>query len=326
MHSATDQTAPADAPMRPRLIRLALGLLLGAAVFFAVDRGTDTVLMRGLDRYFGLDTPEAVLLVGHSHVVLGISKTRLERTLEQPVAKYARAGARLADRITMVHHYAQATGSDPRLIIFGVDGHLFAPRGLSSNAHRLFYPHMSDPLIDAYVQDNAQSRQEYLSRRVIHLARYNDVMLNAARRGLSRDWSSGVGGRFNADKLAQRAASGDFRKIGLDPAQIAMFETFLDTANNRGWPVVLTFVPTTDAWNALEPEIFAQVIARFETYAARYPNVHYLDMRAGYDSQHALFTDPVHLNAKGQRLVTDDLAETLKQIVPGAVQPAAPKE
>ena len=322
MHETDTHTGPAEPQqMRPRMIRLALGLLLGAAVFFAVDRGTDAVLMRGLDRYFGLDTPGAVLLVGHSHVVLGISKTRLERALERPVAKYARAGAQLEDRITMVRHYAQATGSDPQLILFGVDGHLFAPRGLSSNAHRLFYPHMSDPLIDTYVKGKAQSPSEYLSRRFIHLARYNDVMLNAARRGLSSDWSSGVGGRFNADKLAQRAALGDFRRIGLDAGQIALFETFLDETDAKGWPVVLTFVPTTDAWNALEPEKFAQVIARLDSYAARYPNVQFLDMREGYDSQHALFTDPVHLNAKGQRQVTDDLAAALPDLVPALAPP-----
>lgn len=301
---------------KAQLIRLAQGMLLGLVVFFVADRGLDAVLMRGLDRYFGLETPDTILLVGHSHVVLGIDRVRLERDLGTPVSKYARAGAQLEDRILMARHYGTLHPDGPRAIVFGVDGHMFSPRGLSSNAHRLFYPHMGDEIVNAYLRDHALSWQEYVTRQVVHLARYNDVLLNVARRGLSGDWSSGVGGRFDPERLAREAELGETRPIAIDPVQVAQFDAFLAEADAKGWPVILTFVPTTEAWNALEPDKFSEVLTLLKGFADTYESVQFLDLRDPWSSQYDLFADPIHLNAKGQRLVTEDLATRLAPLLP----------
>lgn len=300
---------------KAQLMRLVRNMTLGLTIFFTVDRGMDAIMLYGLDRYFGLDTDNALLLVGHSHVVLGLDRIALEQELNVSVSKYARAGAQLDDRILMVRHYAERHPDGLRAVVFGVDGHLFSPEGLSSNAHRLFYPHMREPLIDAYLSVNANTWLEYMIRRVVHLARYNDVLLNAARRGLTNDWSSGIESRFDPDRLAREAALGEVREIGIDPAQVAKFEAFLVETDSKGWPVILTFVPTSEAWNTLEPEKFDYVLSLLQGYANRLDNVRFLDMRDPWSEQVEIFADPIHLNVKGQKLVSADLARRLGPIL-----------
>lgn len=298
------------------MFRLLRNTVIGLIIFLALDRGLDAVLIYGVDRYFGLNTPEALVLVGHSHVVLGIDRVQLEREVGVPVSKYARAGAQLEDRILMAKHYASRNSKGPRAIVFGVDGHLFSSRGLSSSSHLLFYPHVEDSLIAAHVRAHSKHLSEYVLRRFVHLARYNDVLINAARRGLIGDWSSGVGGRFDPDRLALEAAQGQIRPIGIEASQIEKFEAFLEEAKANDWTVILTFVPTTAAWNALDPARFAQVLELLQSYGKHYTNVTFLDMRDRWSDKDELFADPIHLNANGQRKVTGDLAQRLAAILP----------
>ncbi|WAT17566.1 hypothetical protein OZN62_11645 [Aurantiacibacter sp. MUD11] len=296
-----------DTSFASRLKRPALLVLVALAVFFVVDRAADGVLRHGLDRYFGLDQPEAVVMVGHSHVVLGLDKSQLERDLGVPVANYARAGAQLEDRILMARHYAELHPDGVRGIIFGVDHHLFTARGLSSNSHLLFYPHMDDPLVGNLLHQRASDDWEIAVRRISHLARYNDVLLNASIRGWLGNWDNAVVGRFNPETLAARVAAGNYRRIVINPDQVAALEAFLAESEEQGWPVFLTFVPTTAQWQAIEPDKAAEVDALLQGLADRHDNVTFIDLRDPWSERTEFFIDPIHLNAAGSREVTADL-------------------
>jgi hypothetical protein len=309
-----------QASFASRLKRPLLVLLVAAATFLAVDRIGGMVLRHGLDRYFGLDQPEAVLLVGHSHVVLGIDKTMLEERLGLPVANYARAGAALEDRILMVRHYAELHPDGVRAVVFGVDNHLFTTRGLSSNSYTLFYPHMGDPLVRGLIERRAAGRWEILQREVSHLYRYDDVLLNAALRGWMGNWNNSVTGHFNPETLAAEVASGEFRRIAIDPEQVALFEAFLNESEARGWPVFLTFVPTTAEWQNVEPARAAEVDALLRRLADAYPNVTFVDLREPWQHRTGFFIDPLHLNAEGGRAVTADLADRLVPLLQAEAQ------
>ena len=315
-------TSPAPAPVpvtASRLRRAALLVLVALVTFLAVDRAADAVLRHGLDRYFGLDQEEALLLVGHSHVVLGIDKVQVEQDLGVPVANYARAGAALEDRLLMVRHYAELHPDGVRGVVFGVDNHLFTPGGLSSNSYTLFYPHMDDPLVRQMIDRRAPSRWDVLERQASHLARYDDVSINAAIRGWMGNWNNSVGGRFDPDAyVAQVEAekeNGQFRYINIDAGQVALFEAFLDESEEKGWPVFLTFVPTTSQFNALEPERAAEVDALFRRLADEHANVTYIDLREPWGEHSEFFIDPLHLNAAGSREVTADLVDHLAPLL-----------
>src|SRR4030095_15251609 len=54
-----------------RFVSKAMLLLV---LFLALDRVAGSILLRGLERYYGMDVPAQVLCVGHSHTVLGIDQ------------------------------------------------------------------------------------------------------------------------------------------------------------------------------------------------------------------------------------------------------------
>lgn len=309
-----------DTSLASRLKRPALLLLVALVTFLAVDRLADAVLRHGLDRYFGLDQEEAVVLVGHSHVVLGIDKVQLERDLEMPVANYARAGAALEDRILMARHYAELHPDGVRGIVFGVDNHLFTQRGLSSNSYTLFYPHMDDPLVRELIDRRAPDRWDVMQRQVSHLARYDDVALNAALRGWMGNWNNSVAGQFDPDAYARQIEVEGFRHIEIDAEQVALFEEFLDESEEQGWPVFLTFVPTTAQFDGLEPEKAAEVDALLRRLAADHANVEFIDLRQPWGERTEFFIDPIHLNAAGSREVTRDLYDHLAPLLEASAQ------
>lgn len=303
-------TSPASRLKRPALL-----VLVALVTFFVIDRTADAVLRHGLDRYFGLDQEEAIVLVGHSHVVLGIDKVQLERDLGMPVANYARAGAALEDRLVMARHYAELHPDGVRAIVFGVDNHLFTARGLSSNSYTLFYPHMDNPLVRQLIDLRAPSRWDVAQRQVSHLARYDDVALNAALRGWMGNWNNSVAGQFDPEAYAAQIAAEGFRRIEIDPAQVALFEAFLDESEERGWPVFLTFVPTTAEFEALEPAKAAEVDALLRRLAGEHPNVEFIDLREPWGARTEFFIDPIHLNAAGSREVTADLYQHIAPLL-----------
>ena len=297
------------------LVRLARGVLLGLVTFAVVDLAVDSILHRGLERYFGLDSEKAVLLVGHSHVVLGVDKERLETSLALPVAKYARAGAGLEDRIVAVNQYLSRHEEPPAAVVFGVDGHLFAPRGLSSNSYTLFYPFMEEPLVGEHIRAKARTRAEFVARNFIRLCRYDDVLLNGARRGLSGNWSNSISGAFDPERLARRVELGDVRRLEIDAAQLEIFRAFLERMASLEVPVILAFIPTTDAWNRIDEDRFKAVLAKLDGFDQSFANVSFVDLLPAFSHRHDLFADPIHLNPKGQQLVTEALSRRLAALL-----------
>jgi hypothetical protein len=89
----------------PALRRFLTRLALFVVVAFVFDRGIAGVLLQGLERYYGLNAPAEILLIGHSHTMLGVDHQLLAEELGAPVAKYARQGATLAERQVMIRQY-----------------------------------------------------------------------------------------------------------------------------------------------------------------------------------------------------------------------------
>ena len=158
------------------------------------------------------------------------------------------------------------------------------------------------------IRDSSGGQAEYYINKIVHLNRYNDVLLNVARRGLQGDWGNSVNGRFDPKRLERRVELGDIRRITISEKLVRQFELFLVEMNSIQVPVVLTFVPTVRQWNELEPQKFANAKAKFLRYAESIDYVHYVDFLNKYADRQELFVDPIHLNSQGQRLVTKDLA------------------
>ena len=81
---------------------------------------------------------------------------------------------------------------------------------------------------------------------------------------------------------------------------------------DRGVKVVLVNTPTLDLLNEYEPKKYEMVVDWFTQFASNHENVEYWDFNPEYSSRHELFHDRLHLNAKGQQVITTEIIDKLQ--------------
>lgn len=287
--------------------------LFVAIVFFVEDWTIDRVLLHGVNESYGLNQHSDMLIVGHSHIMLAIDKVRLEKELGIKVSKYTREGVDVVDRKIMVTQYLDSPYSDSlKVCLYGVDLCTFTGNGLSINSYKLFYPFMDDKNINYYIRHQADSK-DFWSHKLVRSSRYNDDGLkNAAISGWTHNWNNRKIGQIDIDSYKQRLADGNERHINMNEELMAVFMETIELLTQRGVSVILVNTPTLDLLNNFEPDKYSQVVAWYEEYARKNELVEYWDFNPKYSSRYDLMFDRLHLNVKGQQVITDEIINKMK--------------
>lgn len=289
-------------------------LIIFVALVFVVDRGLNFFLKEGMYRYFGLDKSAEVLLIGHSHTVLGIDKETIEDKLNITVAKYARAGANLLDRKLMIQHYFKLHPKSAKIVIYDVNAHLFTKGGLSRNSYKLFYPFMDMEVVNNHILAASPEWDELIIRNTFKTSRYSEMLIAQSMRGWLKKWTNFKSGTVDIERLEKEISSGISRKIELNEKSIALFKETLELIKEEGATVVLAYIPTIDILNESEPVKYKETIEFFEKVAKDDKNIYFFDYNIKYAHQHDLFFDPVHLNPKGQKIVTKEIVHHINML------------
>lgn len=287
-------------------------ILISIALFFILDRFVNWMMMRGIDNYYGLNQHSEILLIGHSHLMLAIDKKRLENELGVKVSKYCREGVNVSDKKMMIEHFLNNGYADSlKYIIYGVDLATFTGDGLSQNSYKLFYPFMDDEFVDDYIKKQT-SRKDYLLHKLILTTRFNDDGLkNSALRGWLDNWDNFKDNEIDIDEYKQKLANGDERSITMNPQIMEEFEKTIQLITSKGIKVLLVNTPTVDLLNQYEPEKYARMMEWYTNFANENKLIEFVDYNSKYSSDYSIFSDRLHLNKKGQQLITNELITEL---------------
>ena len=289
--------------MKKRIVILLSVILL----FLSLDRIIGYTLNIGLEKYFGLNTPAKVLLIGHSHLMLATDKAGMETHLGVPVAKYCREGVNVADRYQMVKHYLDTKYADSlKVVLYGVDQFMFTDAGLSANSYKLFYPFMDDKIMDNYIRKEALPL-DYWQHKLICTTRYSDALLNSAIRGWMSNWDNYKYGQLDVQQLKYDLSVGKQRHICFERQLVDLFERTLNLLTGKGVRVVLVNTPIAQLLNEYEPEKYRKVIDYFKELDERSKLIYYLDFNPQYEDQYDMFFDPIHINPTGQKKISGDI-------------------
>ncbi len=299
------------------MARFLLKIFLLFIFVLVMDWCVGSFLKRGLDLYFGFDKQAEVLLVGHSHTMLGIDAEMLEESLSVPIAKYAVNGANVHDRLAMLRHYFSEFPGTVKVVVYDVNDRLFAGDGLSANSYRLFYPYIDNPEMSGFLQEHAGSEKEFFLRRVFRSLRFNTTVLNLAMRGNLGVFESFKSGQVDIDHLRMEIASGRRAGIEVAPENLQVFDETIEFVRSQGAKMVLFYIPTVDLLSRIDLDSHERAVSMFRQVAEERAGVIYLDYQQAYGSRHELFWDPVHLNREGQRVVTRELADFLSKKMSG---------
>jgi hypothetical membrane protein len=283
-------------------------ILLFIVSFVAVDRCLGIVINEGLNRYFGLNQYSDVLFIGHSHLMLAVDKSGFEKQTSSKVSKYCREGVNVADRYEMVKQYLASPYSDSlKVVFYGVDQFMFTGAGLSQNSYKLFYPFIDDRTMNNYIRESTDA-YDYWLHKLICSTRYSDALLNSSIRGWLKNWNNYKIGQMDVEALKQQIMEGKQRHIHFEQELIDIFEKTLDLITERGIRVILVNTPIAKPLNEYEPYEYGKIIDYFHSLAEN-PLIYYWDFNPEYSDNYELLFDPIHLNVKGQIVISEKLVE-----------------
>lgn len=290
------------------------GILLIIVLFFACDFVVERVMKRGVDEMYGLNQYADVLLVGHSHLMLATDKLQMERDLGMKVSKYTREGVNVSDRKMMIQQFLDSGyGDSLKIVLYGVDLCTFTGEGLSANSYKLFYPFMDDVKIGGYIREQGGAL-DYWLHKLVRTTRYSDdAMKNGAARGWLHNWSNMKSGVIDIEFYKKQLANGGERHIEMNPELMEEFCATVDMLISRGVKVALVNTPTLDLLNAFEPDRYQMVVDWFQQYADGNELVEYWDFNPDYSHRHELFYDRLHLNNKGQQVISNEIVKKIKK-------------
>lgn len=301
--------------MRKRTKIILYVVLAAIVIFFAADFAAERLMKRGVDNYFGLNQNSEILLVGHSHLMLSVDKQRMESELGRKVSKYCREGVNAADRDVMVRHFLRSGHADSlRVVLYGVDLYTFTGEGLSKNSYQLFYPFIDSPDVDTYLRKEATPLNYWLHK-IVRTSRYNsDAIKNSAIRGWQNNWDNYKTNVIDYKKYAASIAKSTPQPIEMNDTIMAALKHTVKTLTDRGIRVVLVNTPTIDLLNRSQGDRYRDITYWYRNFAASDSLVEFWDFNPAYSSNHTIFSDPIHLNTRGQQLITTELISRLRNL------------
>lgn len=293
--------------------KIIITVVAAIIAFFVIDSILNAVMIKGVNNYYGLNQHSKVLLIGHSHLMLATDKARLEKELGVPVSKYCREGVDVIDRETMVNHFLESRYADSlKTVLYGVDLYTFTGEGLSKNSYQLFYPFIDNPEVSKYLKKQAKP-VDYWLHKLVKTTRYNnDGLKNGVIRGWLNNWDNLKTNTLDVESYLDEVKKGGIQPIEMNDTLISAFKNTIKTLTDKGIRVVLINTPTIDILNQSQGESYNRIIDWYRNYATTDSLIEFWDFNPAFSSNHAIFSDPIHLNVKGQKLITDELIKRLK--------------
>lgn len=292
--------------------RLPVVLLLALVLFLAVDFVLDRAMMHGVNNYYGLNQHSKVLLIGHSHLMLSTDKKRMEDELGVKVSKYCREGVNVNDRETMINHFLNNGYADSLVtVLYGVDLYTFTGEGLSKNSYQLFYPFIDNPDVDKYIKKQAKPIDYWLHKFVRSTRYNNDGLKNSVLRGWTDNWDNFKTNIIDDKSYRDQTAKSGIQSIEMNDTLINVFKRTVKTLTDRGINVVLVNTPTIDILNRSQGKKYNRIVDWFRNFAASDSLIDYWDFNPAFSSNHTIFSDPIHLNVRGQQLITTEIIDLL---------------
>lgn len=298
-----------------RAYKILSQIFVVVVVLVALDCIIDRVMLHGVNRYYGFDQKSNILLIGHSHLMLATDKAKLERGTGLKVSKYCREGVNVSDRKVMVDHFLADTNIDSlKYVLYGVDLATFTGDGLSMNSYKLMYPFMGNDSIDKYIKGQA-SGSDYWLHKLVKSSRYNDDGLkNSAIRGWMSNWDNMKFNTIDINAYKRQIANGKERHLKMNPELMKQFDSTIKELSERGLTVILVNTPTLDLANNFDAENYDKIMNWFHNYADSHDNVYFWDYNPKYSSDYGIFSDRIHLNRKGQEIITDELIKGIREL------------
>jgi hypothetical protein len=286
--------------------------ILFCLLFFLIDYGVSSVLLTGLNRYFGLDSNADILLNGSSMTLAGFDKIKIENATKKNVAFYSRNGVSLEDRSTMLKHFFNKSSKKTSIVVLEVNPLLFSKKFTAANVYRLFLPFMDDSAIDEFVKSKT-TLKDYWVRKIIRTSRYDIDLFSLALKGYMGAYENKKTQVLDVNALDGLREKANSLPVEFNPERVALFKETIELVKRSSDHIVLVNMPIFDTkMKTFKADEYQAFLSFFIDYAKNHRDFYFLDLnRQQIISNPNLFSDPLHVNVEGQTKVSEALVQFL---------------
>jgi len=281
-------------------------------LFFLLDFLISSVLLKGLNKCYGIDQKPEILINGTSMTMNGLNRIAIEQLTGKKIANYSHEGVSVDERYTMIDYFFTEYPKSVKTVIYEVNPVMFSDKDIAENVYTMFYPYLDSRFVKRYIKEK-DGLMDYYIHIIVRTKRFDPRLMRLV--------VSGYTGRGNNIKT-KGIEPADTDRLGVQkgrvpmvmvPANIELFEKTMNLIklNNSGVIIVMMpmFYLKLQTYDQAELEEFYNYI---ETYCKSKDNTLFINLnKTGLVRDPNLFSDPIHLNVSGQQRVTEIISPYL---------------
>jgi hypothetical protein len=287
-------------------------LILFILVFYLTDYLISTILLKGLEKYYGFNTQPEILINGSSMSYYGLNKIYIESNTGKKVSTYVRGGVGTVDRYYMIQHFLSNYSNNLKSVIYEVNPTLFSEKGISINVHKLFLPFIDQKSLIPYFKERMDLKTFYFYK-YIRTKRFDDQLAICSLRGYLKKYDNWQSGILDTINYNQKTESKGSISIENSTDQINIFQKTIEQLNSKKIKVFLVMMPIYHGKiQTYKPESYISFCNYFRTYCSSSTNTFFIDFNSNKSlTDYNNFFDPIHLNTKGQKELSKLVVDVL---------------
>lgn len=296
--------------MKHRIFFKRFGILI--LLFFFLDFILSVLLLNGLNKYYGFDKHPDILVNGSSMSISGFNRTEIERSTGMRVASYSHEGVSVTDRNAMIKHFFHMYPEGIKTVIYEINPILLSDVSSAKNVYTLFYPNMDDKAIDMYIKERAGTR-EYITHKIVRTTRFDGRLIPTIAMGYLGKYENLKTNTMDTVPLLPLLTKQGLTEIRLEKNNIEVFENTMDLIISKNSDIILVMMPMYYMkLNTFRSSDYNALCKYLEEFSTSREGISFINLNKDSLTHNAgFFSDQLHFNVYGQRLITDIISSQL---------------
>lgn len=281
-------------------------------LFFLIDLLLSFLLINGLNRYYGFNNQNEILVNGSSMAASGFNKETIERLTGKEVASYCQNGASVEDRKAMIEYYFSNQTDSKNTVIYEVNPLLLSQQLTAENVYTRFFPFMDEKSMDAYIKKNTD-KLDYLIHKIIRTSRFDSGLIISILRDYFGKNENIKTNQIDNNAIKKLEEQRGKKQVIINTDQKSVFESTMDLLSDQKSQIILVMMPMYQAkLQSFDSVGYLALSKYYENYANEKPNVKYIDMNeSDIVKSKYYFSDPLHFNKYGQKKLSEMISSII---------------
>jgi hypothetical protein len=283
-------------------------------LFIVLDYAISTILLKGLNKYYGIEQKADILINGSSMAMSGFNRTTLEKLTNKEIANYSHEGVSIDERLAMINYFFHKNPESVTTVIYEVNPLIFSGINTAANVYTIFYPYLDDRFIDRFVKERAGSK-DYFIHKIIRTKRFDARLIPNIFKGYLGKYENLKTNMLDTANLSPIAARKGKTEVIMGKSAIETFENTMDVLRSHNSRIILVMMPMYYLkFQTFNSAGYQNLCMYFAEYCSSGEGIDFVDLnRDSLIYNASYFSDELHFNIYGQQQITSIITSALQK-------------